>query len=38
MATGAYRFELPSATGGVVALESYLDDRNVVLVFYRGFW
>ena len=38
MTTGAFRFELPSATGGEVALESYLGDRNVVVVFYRGFW
>ena len=38
MTAGAFRFELPSATGGEVALESYLGDRNVVVVFYRGFW
>ena len=38
MTTGAFRFELPSATGGEVALESYLGDKNVVVVFYRGFW
>ena len=31
-------FTLPSATGGVVSLDSYLGEGNVVLVFYRGFW
>lgn len=31
-------FTLPSATGGTVSLDSYLGDKNVVLVFYRAFW
>ena len=34
----APRFTLPNATGGVVSLDSYLGEGNVVLVFYRGFW
>ena len=34
----ATRFTLPNATGGVVSLDSYLGEGNVVLVFYRGFW
>lgn len=34
----AYRFTLPSGTYGDVSLESYAGKRNVVLVFYRGFW
>ena len=36
--TGAFRFELPSASGDTVSLESYIRDKNVVLVFYRAFW
>ena len=35
---GAFRFELPSASGDTVSLESYVGDKNVVLVFYRAFW
>ncbi len=31
-------FELPSGTGGTVSLTSFAGDKNVVLVFYRGFW
>ena len=31
-------FELPNAAGETVTLASYAGDRNVVLVFYRGFW
>ena len=31
-------FELPNAAGETVSLASYADDKNVVLVFYRGFW
>ena len=31
-------FELPSATGENVSLASFAGDKNVVLVFYRGFW
>lgn len=31
-------FELPNAAGETVRLASYSGDRNVVLVFYRGFW
>ncbi|MCH8298372.1 MAG: hypothetical protein IH873_09910 [Chloroflexi bacterium] len=34
----AYPFTLPSAPDGSVSLDSYLGERNVVLVFYRGFW
>lgn len=34
----APRFTLPNATGGVVSLDTYLGQGNVVLVFYRGFW
>jgi cytochrome oxidase Cu insertion factor (SCO1/SenC/PrrC family) len=30
-------FELPSAGGGTVSLAS-LEGKNVVLVFYRGYW
>ncbi len=30
-------FELPSADGGKVSLSS-LKGKNVVLVFYRGYW
>lgn len=34
----AYPFTLPSAPDGSVSLDSYAGERNVVLVFYRGFW
>ena len=34
----AFPFTLPSASDGSVSLESYAGKRNVVLVFYRGFW
>ena len=30
-------FELPSAAGGILKLSS-LRGKNVVLVFYRGYW
>lgn len=31
-------FTLPSAAGVDIALESFRGDKQVVLVFYRGFW
>ena len=31
-------FELPNAKGETVSLASYAGNKNVVLVFYRGFW
>ena len=31
-------FELPNAKGDTVSLASYAGNKNVVLVFYRGFW
>lgn len=31
-------FTLESYENGAVALENYRGDKNVVLVFYRGFW
>ena len=31
-------FELPNAKGETISLASYAGDKNVVLVFYRGFW
>ena len=34
----AHKFELPNAKGGTVSLASFAGDKNVVLVFYRGFW
>lgn len=35
----AQLFTLPSAQDGTqVSLESYRGDKNVVLIFYRGFW
>ena len=34
----AQLFQLPNADGDLVSLESYRGDKNVVLVFYRGFW
>ena len=35
---GAYRFVLPSAVGGDVSLDEFLERGNVILVFYRAFW
>ena len=34
----APKFQLPSGTGETVSLASFAGDKNVVLVFYRGFW
>ncbi len=34
----APKFQLPSGTGGSISLASFAGDKNVVLVFYRGFW
>ena len=34
----APQFGLPSANGSTVSLKDYLGKRNVVLVFYRGYW
>ena len=34
----AYKFTLPSGLRRDVSLASYAGERNVVLVFYRGFW
>jgi cytochrome oxidase Cu insertion factor (SCO1/SenC/PrrC family) len=34
----APKFELPSGTGEAISLASFAGDKNVVLVFYRGFW
>ena len=34
----AYRFTLPSVPDGDVSLDSYAGERNVVSVFYKGFW
>ena len=34
----AYRFTLPGLPNGDVSLDSYAGGRNVVSVFYRGFW
>ena len=34
----APKFTLPAASGESVSLDSFAGDRNVVLVFYRGFW
>ena len=31
-------FELPNAAGETISLASYANEKNVVLVFYRGFW
>ena len=31
-------FQLPSASGETLSLASFAGDKNVVLVFYRGFW
>jgi len=37
-AEAAYKFTLPSGLNGDVSLDSYAGEKNVVLVFYRGFW
>ena len=37
-AEAAHGFTLPSGLEGDVSLGSYAGERNVVLVFYRGFW
>ena len=37
-AESAHPFTLPSGLNGEVSLDSYAGERNVVLVFYRGFW
>ncbi len=37
-AEAANRFTLPSGLEGDVSLDSYAGERNVILVFYRGFW
>ncbi len=34
----AHQFTLPSGLEGEVSLDTYAGERNVVLVFYRGFW
>ena len=34
----APKFELPDTSGETVSLDSYMGNRNVVVVFYRGFW
>ena len=31
-------FMLPSISGSEVSLESYRDDKNLIVVFYRAFW
>ena len=31
-------FQLPTASGETLSLASFAGDKNVVLVFYRGFW
>jgi peroxiredoxin len=36
--SAAPRFSLPSANYETVALDSYIGEKNVVLVFYRAFW
>ena len=36
--SAAPRFTLPSANYETVALDSYIGEKNVVLVFYRAFW
>ena len=38
VASVAPQFTLPSARGDMFALDSFVGDKNVVLVFYRGFW
>jgi len=34
----AFAFTLPSAAGIDVSLDSFLGEKDVVLVFYRAFW
>ena len=34
----APNFELPDTSGETVSLDSYIGNKNVVVVFYRGFW
>ena len=34
----APKFELPDTSGEAVSLDSYIGNKNVVVVFYRGFW
>ena len=34
----APNFQLPDTSGETVSLDSYMGNRNVVVVFYRGFW
>jgi len=34
----APQFSLPASTGATVALQDYLGNSKVVLVFYRGNW
>jgi peroxiredoxin len=34
----APQFHLPSANGSTISLKEYMGKRNVVLVFYRGYW
>ena len=34
----APKFELPDTSGETISLESYAGNKNVVVVFYRGFW
>ena len=36
--SAAPRFSLPSANYETVALDSYIGEKSVVLVFYRAFW
>ncbi len=35
---GVHDFTLPTSLGGPLGLRDYLGQKNVVLVFYRGFW
>ncbi|MEE9286145.1 MAG: hypothetical protein V3V35_10530 [Dehalococcoidia bacterium] len=37
-AQAAQPFTLPSAQGPTVSLASYHGEKNVVVIFYRGFW
>ena len=34
----AHDFTLPSVSGNIHSLQSYREDKSVVLVFYRAFW
>ena len=38
VASMAPDFQLPAASGETLSLASFAGDKNVVLVFYRGFW